>query len=87
MNPKLILVFFALVMLSANAMSLRSHEGDFAWFQFDEAATGGACSSSYQCDGRRICRSSSCVGIARPPKNADYRISEFMSLGRCPGTP
>ena len=86
MNPKLILVVFALVMLSANAMRLHNHEGTFAWFTFDEAATGGVCSSSFQCDGQRICRSNTCVGTARPPKSSDYRITEFMSL-KCPGTP
>ena len=43
MNTKLILAVFALVMLSANAMRLRSHEGQYAWYIFDEAPAGNKC--------------------------------------------
>ena len=36
MNTKLIMVILALAMFSANAMSLHSHEGLYAWYTYNE---------------------------------------------------
>ena len=48
MNIKFMLAVFALAMLSANAMRLRSYEGPVAWYFFDESTTGAKCTNYNQ---------------------------------------
>lgn len=40
----------------------------------------------YYCDGNRVCNTTDqkCIGIARPPKNANYSYNETSSSIRCP---
>ena len=86
MNNKLILVVFALVMLSVNAMRLRSHEGPVAWAVFDESTTGGKCTDYNQCDGARTCNNGACTGVARPDKNSKYYYNESITQSKCPSS-
>ncbi len=49
MNTKLIMVILALAMFSANAMSLHSHEGLYAWYTYNEGPTRNKCKNAKQC--------------------------------------
>jgi hypothetical protein len=87
MNKTLFLAVFALVMLSANAMSLRNHEGQYAWYTFNEGPTGNRCSNNDQCDGQRTCSGYGwCEGTSRPPKNANYYYDEAVTGNKCPSS-
>lgn len=88
MNTKLLLAVFALVMLSANAMSIRNHEGQYAWYTFNEGPTGNKCTNANQCDGQRTCSPYGwCTGTSRPAKNANYKYNEAVTGNKCPATP
>jgi len=88
MNTKLLLSVFALAMLSANAMRLRSHEGQYAWYTFDEAPTGNMCNDANQCDGQRTCSGAGwCQGTSRPAKDGDYFYDEAVTGNQCPDSP
>ncbi len=88
---KILLAILALLLTSASALSLQrneeSHEGKYAWFTFNEELTGGKCKTFNQCDGRRVCVSGQCKGLARLPKRPEYTYNEALNEIKCPTDP
>lgn len=83
MNIKLLLTLAVLLALTTSMM-VRPHEATFAWYDFDETKTGGNCKDVLQCDGLRVCTAGKCTGLARPPKVANYRYNEKITMSACP---
>ncbi len=81
---KILLAILALLLTTANALSLQSHEVKYAWFTFNEKTTGGKCKTSSQCDGLRVCTAGQCQGVARPPKGPQYVYNEALTKNVCP---
>lgn len=85
---KVAAIFFVLaIILQVSSISMRNHEGRYAWYTYDESKTGNQCSNfnSDLCDGQRTCPSSGwCMGTARPPKNDKYYYDEKITGGKCP---
>lgn len=83
MVPK-ILALCLLLLFSADALKI-SHQirlYNYAWYARDER-TGGVCDHDDQCDGLRTCKNSLCEGVARPPKDENYRYDEGITGARC----
>ena len=84
MSVKLLLVF-AMMMMFASALKLASHEGQYAWFTYNEAPTGNRCSNNNKCDGQRTCSPYGwCQGTSRPAKGTGYNYNEAVTGNRCP---
>lgn len=84
MSAKLLLVF-AMMMMFASALKLASHEGQYAWFTYNEGATGNRCKNNNQCDGQRTCSPFGwCQGTSRPAKGTGYNYNEAVTRNRCP---
>ena len=80
-----IFLAFAVLLAFANAMSLRSHEGQYAWYTYDEGPTGNRCTNADQCDGQRTCSFYGwCFGTSRPAKDANYHYDEAVTGNKCP---
>lgn len=85
MNAKLLALMFAL--LSMTQTLHIAHEGQYAWYTFDEGPTGNRCASSNKCDGQRTCSPFGwCQGVSRPPKNSSYRYNEGVTGNKCPSS-
>ena len=84
MNIKIFLVLSMIIMLTS-ALKLASHDGQYAWYTFNEGPTGNRCKDSNQCDGQRTCSPFGwCQGTSRPAKNANYRYNEAVTGNKCP---
>lgn len=81
-------ILLLIVALTAYAGAMKfSHEGQYAWFTFDEGPSGNRCSSADQCDGQRTCSTAGwCQGVSRPAKNANYHYNEAVTGNKCPET-
>ena len=77
-------IIVVLGFIGANSIKL-NHQGQYAWYTFDEAPTQNRCSSLNQCDGKRTCSTFGwCTGVSRPPKNQNYFYNEAVTSNKCP---
>ncbi len=82
MNRNILLI--CLLIFTASAVRV-AHEGQYAWFTFNEGPTGNKCTSAAQCDGQRSCSSNGwCQGTSRPAKGASYTYNEGVTGNQCP---
>lgn len=72
------LLLLGLIGMGAVSGLQLNHEGSYPWYYYFEPSSG-KCLTSNDCDGQRICKSGICNGIARPPKDANYRYDENTS--------
>lgn len=82
-----ILALLGLVAVGTNALRVaeQQHDGQYAWYTFDEGPSGNRCTNADQCDGQRTCSSLGwCLGKSRPPKGINYYYNEEVTKNACP---